>query len=528
MRLVGSFAVLAAMLAIVVAIGASGSRAEQRKSAEVATALQLTHDAMQAKFRTADFAGWQTGYAFDFTRGVPKAEQDTVGQRASFLASTSAFSADLTAVGSLPLTAQEAALLADTRREFAAFMLVDQQIIGDYRRHTPAATTRANELASGTSLVHFGKLADDVSKLADSVVARGTASAAAARRSATAGVRLMLVTGLIGLVLAVLFAVLVTMSVTGPLKSLAGRLREIAGGGGDLTTRLPEAGGDELTEVSRYFNRFIESLQSLVKDVAASASSLSSASRELVTMGTNLSTGAAQTSAQADLVTVAADEVGGNLRTVAAGAEEMGASIREIAQNAAEAARVAASAVASAQATNVTMGKLGQSGSEIGGVLKVITSIAEQTNLLALNATIEAARAGEAGKGFAVVANEVKDLAQETANATETIRERIDTIQAATGEAVAAIDSITEVIGHINDYATGIASAVEQQTATTNEMSRSVTTASANSERITTTIDGVANAAADTSKAAAASQRSAGTVSSLSEQLAALVGNFHT
>jgi methyl-accepting chemotaxis protein len=527
-RLAGSFAVLAVVLVGVVLSGMAGYRIEQREAARVATALELTHHVMEAKFRTADFAGWQTGYAFDITRGVPGADQDTQGQRAEFLASTAAFRAEVKAVLSYPLTPPERALLADASTEFDAFMAVDRQIIGSYRQHGAAATRKANDLASGESLDHFGKLAQDVSKVADSVVGRGATAAVAATAAASTGKRVMVLAGVLGLLLAALFAILITMSVTGPLRALDRRLAGIAGGGGDLTTRLPETGGDELTGVSRSFNQFVGSLQTLIRDVASSASSLSAAATELVTVGGTLSHSAEQTSSQAELVSAAADGVGTNLRTVAAGAEEMGASIREIAQNAAEAARIGATAVTTAQATNATIGKLGRSSKEIGGVLTVITTIAEQTNLLALNATIEAARAGEAGKGFAVVASEVKELAQETANATETIRQRIGTIQADTTEAVTAIDTITTVIGQISDYTSSIAGAVEEQTATTNEMARSVATASGTSERISGTIDGVAAAAATTSTAAAASQTAAGTLTQLSDQLTGLVRQFRT
>src|SRR5437763_105213 len=204
----------------------------------------------------------------------------------------------------------------------------------------------------------------------------------------------------------------------------------------------------------------------------------------------------------------------------------MGASIREIASSAAEASEVADRAVAAAETTTATVSKLGDSSAEIGNVVKVITSIAEQTNLLALNATIEAARAGEAGKGFAVVANEVKDLAQETAKATEDISRRVEAIQADTASAVEAIGEIGRIIGQINDYQLTIASAVEEQTATTNEMNRSVTDAATGSTEIASNITGVAGAAHTTSQGVAESRRALDEMSRMSTNLTELVHRF--
>jgi methyl-accepting chemotaxis protein len=204
----------------------------------------------------------------------------------------------------------------------------------------------------------------------------------------------------------------------------------------------------------------------------------------------------------------------------------MGASIKEIAKNATEAAKVATSAVKVAQTTTVTVSKLGDSSSEIGQVIKVITSIAQQTNLLALNATIEAARAGEAGKGFAVVANEVKELAKETARATEDISRKIEAIQTDTKAAVCAIASISGVIHQINDISSTIATAVQEQNATTNEMSRNVSEAAHGSGEITSNIGGVAEAAQGTTRGATDTQKASQQLVETSTQLRRLVEQF--
>ncbi|MGC4082692.1 MAG: glutamyl-tRNA reductase [Vicinamibacterales bacterium] len=209
---------------------------------------------------------------------------------------------------------------------------------------------------------------------------------------------------------------------------------------GDLTREVSVGGADAIGQMGEALGRFIADLRSSLSTIGQSAQGLGASAEELTAVSQQMGANAEETSAQANVVSAASEEVSKNVQTVATGAEEMSASIREIAKNASEAARVAMAAVKLADSTNQTVAKLGDSSADVGKVIKVITSIAQQTNLLALNATIEAARAGEAGKGFAVVANEVKELAKETAKATEDISQKIEAIQTDTRGAVQAIE----------------------------------------------------------------------------------------
>jgi len=261
----------------------------------------------------------------------------------------------------------------------------------------------------------------------------------------------------------------------------------------------------------------------LERQIEQNATALSSSAEELTAISQQMAGNAEETATQANVVSAASEEVSKNVSVVATGSEEMQASIREISKSANEAARVAKNAVSVAETTNQTISKLGESSVEIGKVIKVITSIAQQTNLLALNATIEAARAGEAGKGFAVVANEVKELAKQTAKATEEIGQKIEAIQGDTKGAVQAIAEISTVINQINDISNNIASAVEEQTVTTNEIGRNVTEAAKGTGDIAKNISGVASAARETTQAANDTQKASQALTELAVQLQGLV-----
>ncbi len=350
---------------------------------------------------------------------------------------------------------------------------------------------------------------------------RQAGAARSAARAASAGIVLALVAGLaLGVGLGISVAAVIVRSLRRVQRAL------VAMAGGDLTARAVVSGRDEVAQMAAALNEAQESVRSVVEQVAVSASAVASSSEELSASGEAVASGAREASAQAGVVAAAAEQVSRNVQTVAAGSEQMGASIREIAVSANEAARVASQAVGVVESTNSSVAALGSSSVQIGNVVKVITSIAEQTNLLALNATIEAARAGEAGKGFAVVAGEVKELARETARATEDIAQRVEAIQADTQGAVVAMGQIAAIIASINDYQLTIASAVEEQTATTQEMSRNVTQAATGSGEIAANITGVASASASTTEAVTQSRAAIDELSQMAAELHTQIARF--
>lgn len=292
---------------------------------------------------------------------------------------------------------------------------------------------------------------------------------------------------------------------------------------GRWTSSIPVEGDDDVARIARSLERLMGDMRADFGRYHETTEQMIRSSEQLTVISDEMGANAEETSVQASVVATAAERVNKNVSTVATAAEEMALSVRDIAKNASDAARVATSAVSMARTTNSTISKLGESSTEIGKVIKVITSIAQQTNLLALNATIEAARAGDAGKGFAVVANEVKELAKETAKATEDISRKIEAIQSDTKSAVDAIGEIQSIIHQINDIQNSIASAVEEQTATTNEISRSVQEAARGTNDIASNITSVARTARSTSSATDSAKSALQNLTTLSADLQQLV-----
>jgi methyl-accepting chemotaxis protein len=347
---------------------------------------------------------------------------------------------------------------------------------------------------------------------------------------------------------------MITRSIVRPVNGVVDSLTELAHGEGDLTVRLPTGGSDEVGDLARRFNEFMEKLHGMIRDIVKGVQTLSSSFTELSAISQQMSASAEQTSTKSNTVAVAADEMSANMNSVtaameqsstntnmvAAAAEEMSATIGEIAQNAEKARTISDEAVHQSKGAGHQMTELGNAAQAIGKVTATITEISEQTNLLALNATIEAARAGEAGKGFAVVANEIKELAKQTAEATLDIRKQIEGMQNATGTTVLSIEKIGQVIADVNEIVATIATAVEEQSVSTKEIADNIAQVSSGiqevneniaqsskvSEDITKEIAEVNQASGEIAGSSSQVRLSADELSTVSEQLNALVGRF--
>ena len=525
-RLVASMSILLALVTAIVTVGLSAMSSQRRATATVQAYRTTTRLAMQVKFRSADFNGWQTAYAFDITRGLKDATGDSAPSRASFLASAEAFRAELISLQASHLSPSESAKADLALSLFDRFMTTDQQVIAGFRTGGTASVALAQKLVAVDEIAIFDEVAAAVDQLVASIDREAAAAGAAAGAASRQASVVMVAAGLAVVVMGAVLAWLLIRSIIGPLRRLNNRLAEIASGDGDLTQRIQDESRDEIGVAARSFNVFAERVQQLVGQVAAEAQRVALAAERLGSVSGRLSSGATDTSSQAEVVSAGAEEVSAIVSTMAASAEQMSASIAEISRSTALATQVAGNGVQAAEEASRTIASLGASSSEIQSVIKLITAIAEQTNLLALNATIEAARAGESGKGFAVVAGEVKDLAQQTATATEQIAAKVKAIQSGSEAAVAAIARIGEVVGEINNTQLTIASAIEEQTATTAEMSRNVAETATGAGDIASSIQSVAQTAQHTRSGAEQARQTSTELTRASNGLQELVSSF--
>ena len=346
----------------------------------------------------------------------------------------------------------------------------------------------------------------------------------AARVSAANTRRLIVLAALLAVPLVGVAMWLITRAVARPVEMTRAMLQRVADG--DFSQRLTRRAEDDLGQLATALNATVERVGDAIGAIGREADVLVAASERLEGVSAQVAAGAQRVTTEANTVSGNADQVSDEIRTVAASSEHMRAAVDEISRNATEAAGIVGEAVQVAASANAIMARLGTSSAEIEEVARVITSIAGQTNLLALNATIEAARAGEAGRGFAVVANEVKELAQETGEATDGIGRRIETIQADTADAVAALNTITETINRMQEIQQTIASAVEQQSASTRETGATAHRVADRASDIATRIVTVAEASGEATSAAGKTREAAAELAHTAASLQTIVSRF--
>ena len=518
LRAAGVWAVLG-MLCIALVSWASNNAMRDNSSALARSASRAAASA-QLKYLYSDMIVSYQEFSKDvMTRGAP-ALDDAAPARAESVKSMGRLSDALAKYPTEGISDEQ-----KTRLEKLRTLFRQTSEAGDKATAAMKKGTQEGAAEAAAAIVPVADYYDDYNATADGMITRAnnqvnTFTKAIADTGDSTQLRLIVVVALVALSIFVAIQWLIGRLVSG-VAALRGSIDAL--GRGDLTVPAVALSRDEIGQMAVATETARQQMAKTIAAVGRSAGVVADGASSMRGIVAELRESAEGASRELSAVRATSDDV---TQTVAAGTEEMTSSIREIAKNANDAAGVAASAVQVADQTNATVAKLGESSAQIGDVIRSITSIAEQTNLLALNATIEAARAGEAGKGFAVVANEVKDLAQETAKATEDISHRVEQIQVDTEAAVAAIAEISSIIARINDTQATIASAVEEQTATTNEMGRNVQGAAAGAERISSAIGSISGAAGTNADAAGRGATEVDGLAGNAEELRAVVGQF--
>ena len=415
-------------------------------------------------------------------------------------------------------------------------------------------TQEAVAMTLGDAKKHFEEMRDQLDKLTEINLELAKDARVNAQSTYKSTVAVLMTAISLGIVAGIALAWFISFLITRPVNAMVDGLKDIAQGEGDLTKRLEEGAKDELGELATWFNTFMNKLQHLIKEITGGVGTLSSSSTELSAISEQMTQGIHSATKKANTVSAAAEEMTTNMNNVAAAmeesstntnmvataAEQMSATIGEIAQNAEKARSISDEAAHKSANASTNMDQLGEAANDIGKVIETITDISEQVNLLALNATIEAARAGEAGKGFAVVANEIKELAKQTAAATQDIKEKVEGIQSTTSMTVGQISEITQVIKDVNDVVATIATAVEEQSAATKDIATNVTQASQGiqevngnvnqsstvSAEISQDIAGVSVSMNEMSTSSGQVNLSAQELSKLSESLKSMVDQF--
>ncbi|RJQ68216.1 MAG: methyl-accepting chemotaxis protein [Desulfobacteraceae bacterium] len=392
----------------------------------------------------------------------------------------------------LPATDKERALMGQYDKGHSAWLELSRQVVEGRKTDSREGRRLALDLTLGAARERFDQMRDNLDQLTEINLA--IAQRASTEAQATYNRTIMWLLGIVAaaFLTGILLALLISLSITRPIHAAVEGLKDIAEGDGDLTKRLNVQLRDEVGELSKWFDTFVEKLQDIVRRIKGDAHTLAHSAQTMSVVSEEMTSGADAVSSRSDAVAGAAEEMSSNISSVAAAmeqaainmtsvssaADQMNATIAEIAKHSEKARTITQEAVLQTRDTTLKMDQLGEAARSINKVTEVITEISEQTNLLALNATIEAARAGEAGKGFAVVANEIKELARQTALATQEIKGKIQGIQGSTEETVHQISATSKIINDINEIVSTISSATEEQSTTTKEIAANVIQAS--------------------------------------------------
>ncbi|WP_051307072.1 methyl-accepting chemotaxis protein [Desulfomicrobium escambiense] len=444
---------------------------------------------------------------------------------------------------------EKKALVDKYRADRAVWEEVSKKILALRNQAGHESSPEAVALAMTEGIEKFDTMRDHINKLTE-IVDNDAATAGKEAEAAFSRLKLILAAITLGSILiGGALTIIISGGITAPLRRMIVMLKDIAEGEGDLTRRIEDRSGTETQELAEWFNQFVSRVHNIIKDVAHNSSQVTGASKNLLALAGSLNTSSQTMTQTSNTVAASAEEMSANMNnvaasmeqftvnigTVATSSEEMSATIAEISASTGKAKEITGQAVAAAGKATSQVSQLGAAAQDIGKVTEAISAISSQTNLLALNATIEAARAGEAGKGFAVVANEIKELAQQTAQATEEIRGKIQGIQHTTSQTVLEIGQISNVIGDVDAIVGSIAAAVEEQSVTTHDIAENVGQASTGVQQVNenvaqadTVIRGIARDVAAVSASAGEVATTARSMHENSETLAGLAGNLDT